>query len=253
MIKEFQAWFVSDLHIKSDQDAKAIKFINWIESLGAETPATHLFLLGDIFDYWLGAKAEYQSYYPRIIGALSQLVERGVSVMYLEGNHDIHIKDFWQAKNISVYQADQMIKLTNIIIYVSHGDFINGRDLSYHRYIRWARGRWGRRLINCFSVKQWQSLGRWVSERSRRRSSFRAQKDQLQIKTDFMDFAYTCYHKNKFDYIVAGHIHQRIHQTLEPYRAQAINLGCWSEQGYPVLRINQQGLTWLDLKSLEND
>lgn len=253
MIKDFQAWFVSDLHIKSEQEPKAIKLIEWIESLGIKVPATHLFLLGDIFDYWLGSKAEYLSYYPQIICAISRLVDRGIAVMYIEGNHDIHIQEFWQRYNIQVHQSDQLVRLGDQVFYLTHGDFINPQDLSYHRYIRWARGVWGLRLINCFSVSQWQQLGRWISQQSRKKSIKRAQNEQMQIESDFKDFAYLCYHKNKFDYLVAGHIHQKIQYQLAPYLAQAINLGCWHSAEYPVLRINAQGANWVDLKSLKSD
>lgn len=250
MINDFQAWFLSDLHIKSEQDPKALILIKWLESLGLDTPATHLFLLGDIFDYWLGSGSDYQLYFPKLTQALSQLDGRGIKVTYIEGNHDIHINKFWRQRKVSVFQIDQKVRIGETNFYLSHGDYINSQDLAYHRYIRWARGRWGQLLIQCFSVQQWQKLGRWISERSRRHSSQRGQTDRLKIRGYFADFAYQIYQKNKVNYIIAGHIHQKIEIKLEPFSAYAINLGCWHDGEFPVLKINQHGFTWLDLKAL---
>ena len=48
-----QAYFVSDIHLRSIQEVKARHFVHLLKSIQKIDGATHLFLVGDIFDLWL--------------------------------------------------------------------------------------------------------------------------------------------------------------------------------------------------------
>jgi len=56
-------WLVSDIHLTPQVGPRGVIFLNFLKSLGVTRMATHLVLLGDIFDLWLGDFEEYQTIY----------------------------------------------------------------------------------------------------------------------------------------------------------------------------------------------
>jgi UDP-2,3-diacylglucosamine hydrolase len=76
------AWFVSDIHIDSMQDPKARDFLAFLNTLTEDRPATHLFLVGDIFDLWVGPHQYFVDRFEPIVQRLRQLVNSGVEVHY---------------------------------------------------------------------------------------------------------------------------------------------------------------------------
>src|SRR4051812_15183848 len=78
------AFFVSDLHLgtlyKKALPQRAKEFEAFLRSLPGR--ASHLFLLGDIFEFWM----EYRHYIPKehfgVLSALSELRRSGIEIHY---------------------------------------------------------------------------------------------------------------------------------------------------------------------------
>ncbi len=60
------AYFVSDLHIGSPSDSRARLFLEFLKNLGGGEDASHLFLMGDIFDLWVAAHSYFVDKYQPI-------------------------------------------------------------------------------------------------------------------------------------------------------------------------------------------
>src|SRR6266849_9713377 len=90
------AFFVSDLHLgaryaKADPE-RAAHFEVFLRSLPGRAEA--LFLLGDLFEFWM----EHRHYIPKtgfgVLSALRDLARAGIPVHYLAGNHDFELGTF---------------------------------------------------------------------------------------------------------------------------------------------------------------
>lgn len=93
-----QALFFSDLHLSSMNDPRAgSRFFAFSRCLKGEN-CSHLFLLGDIFDLWIGDHAYFREAYAPIIDEIQRLVSEKVDVHYFEGNHDLYLKSFWDGR-----------------------------------------------------------------------------------------------------------------------------------------------------------
>ena len=90
------AYFVSDIHIMSPSCERARAFLDFLRSLSAAEGTTHLVLLGDIFDLWVADHDYFIKKYGDIIDEIRRLTEEGVEVSYFEGNHDLHLRYFWE-------------------------------------------------------------------------------------------------------------------------------------------------------------
>ena len=83
-------YFVSDVHLGLDMEdpvARERRFAAFLRGLPENTKA--LYLLGDIFDFWYEYRNVVPRNFTRSLGALAELVDRGVEVFFFNGNHDI--------------------------------------------------------------------------------------------------------------------------------------------------------------------
>ena len=117
-----KAYFVSDIHLKSDQEKNAKIFLDLLLKIQNEN-ATDLFLVGDIFDLWIGNKKYFIQKFDSIVKAIQSLVQSGVQVHYFEGNHDLYLKSFWENKiGVKFYSKANYFKLNFFKVIVGHGD-----------------------------------------------------------------------------------------------------------------------------------
>ena len=127
-----KAVFVSDVHLGSLSEPRSILFLNFLKDLKKDSELTHLFLVGDIFDLWIGRHSYFRKKYRDVIDAIIALKNQGVEIHYFEGNHDLYLKDFWGADlDIFVYAEKHEFKLGETLVRVEHGDQMDPEDRGY--------------------------------------------------------------------------------------------------------------------------
>ena len=121
-----EAYFLSDIHLKNLDQPDAHLLVGFLEDVGARVQATHLFLVGDIFDYWLGGHEYFIRKFSPIVDHLRRIVASGVEVHYFEGNHDLYLRDFWQDRmGVRVHGRSHLFQLEGLKVRVEHGDLVD--------------------------------------------------------------------------------------------------------------------------------
>jgi UDP-2,3-diacylglucosamine hydrolase len=123
-------YVVSDIHLGAVPDATERAFIAFLERVGADAGA--LLLPGDLFDFWF----EYGKVIPgkhfRVLAALSRLVEAGIPVTMVAGNHDAWGGAFLRDEvGIDYYVGDLRVAIADRPALVAHGDGVGSGDLKY--------------------------------------------------------------------------------------------------------------------------
>ena len=80
---EGKHFFVSDVHLGVKDDPEGLReksFCDFLDTLPSDTEA--LYLLGDIFDFWVDYKAVVPRGFVRVLGKLSALADRGVKILF---------------------------------------------------------------------------------------------------------------------------------------------------------------------------
>ena len=91
-----------------------------------------LFILGDLFEYWIG---DDSSYHENVISALKSLVERHVKVFLMHGNRDFLIGSTFEKKTGAILLKDPtLIKIYGRKILLSHGDSLCTDDTEYQSF-----------------------------------------------------------------------------------------------------------------------
>ncbi len=126
-------YFVSDVHLglkRGNPAGREARFVEWLKNLphcGGNT----LCLLGDIWDFWY----EYRDVVPkqgaRVIAALIDLVDSGVEVCFVPGNHDIWCYSFFSELGMKVLPQGYVFESGGRRIQVAHGDCLGGAKRSY--------------------------------------------------------------------------------------------------------------------------
>ncbi len=122
--------FVADLHLGADADPGGVReraFVQYLQSLPADLKA--LYLLGDIFDFWV----DYRDVVPRgsvrVLAALAEVAQRA-DVWFFRGNHDWWVTDYFE-KELGVHIVQEPWRVFEIDgrrVLAGHGDTLGSHD-----------------------------------------------------------------------------------------------------------------------------
>ena len=80
-------------------------------------------MLGDIFDLWVADHRYFIDAYSEIIDQIKRLQRAGIEIHYFEGNHDLHLKSFWQDElGLAVHNEPFYVQLGDTVVRLEHGD-----------------------------------------------------------------------------------------------------------------------------------
>lgn len=124
--------FASDVHLSASRPARVAAFEQFLA--GPCQRATHLYLLGDVFDAWLGDD-DTRDPHPRIEAALARLTACGVNVGFAHGNHDFLVGEaFMQRTGCTLLPQPTTIQVHGVRALLLHGDQLCTRDRAYQQW-----------------------------------------------------------------------------------------------------------------------
>ena len=122
--------FIADLHLRAEA-ADHARFGAFLERFGA---GSELFVLGDLFDLWLGDDVDLMRFAP-VIDALRAYADRGGAAHVMVGNHDFLFGAAFFAKSRARPLADPtVIEHAGHRLLVTHGDALCLADVDYQAF-----------------------------------------------------------------------------------------------------------------------
>ncbi|MGH8461059.1 MAG: UDP-2,3-diacylglucosamine diphosphatase [Stenotrophobium sp.] len=139
---------LADLHLPAQLSPLRDTFINFLE--GPATDAGQVYLLGDLFEFWIG-DAEGLQDYAREVSRLAALTARGVKVFYMHGNRDFMVgRLFAEISGVEILPDPLVVDLHGTPTLLSHGDIYCTDDEAYQSWRRFSRrpsAQWGYRHL----------------------------------------------------------------------------------------------------------
>jgi len=216
--------FIADAHLRSPEDANYRTLIRFLEALPRDTDT--LYLLGDLFEFWVGYPRPVYSHYREFIDCLKAVRGRGVRIVYFEGNHDFHLDRFFEEElQAEVHAAGSVLDIAGQQVYLCHGDQINPRDYGYRAFRLAFHNPVAKALLPIFSRRLAAHTAAILSRQSSRQHTARRSRwDYRDILTRFARerFAAGC------DTVITGHYHQPMFQREDGHLF--IALGDWITQ-----------------------
>ncbi|MFH0920593.1 MAG: UDP-2,3-diacylglucosamine diphosphatase [Fibrobacterota bacterium] len=221
-----RTYFISDAHLGSrcdGPDTREVRLAKFCTAI--EKDARALYLLGDIFDFWFEYRNAVPAAHLRALAAFRGLVDAGVPVTYVGGNHDFWIGDYLTREaGLRLVFAPLDVTIDGLKINLRHGDGFapHGRLYPFFRAV--VRNRVNRALYRLIHPDIGIPLARWVSSRSRMHNDRTL--DMERVTQRYRDAARAFFEAdNAPDALLMGHTHRA---DLQHYGAGTyINTGEW--------------------------
>jgi len=123
-------YLASDVHLGATPPEQERAFKNWLEHAASE--AARIVLNGDLFDFWFEYRTGPTRGYEPILSLLRRVVDSGVPVTLMGGNHD-----WWGGRyltdevGLEFLRAPVVRKLAGHTTFLAHGDGLGRGDLGY--------------------------------------------------------------------------------------------------------------------------
>ena len=219
--------FASDVHLCADRPEAVAAFLAFLS--GPVRQARRLYLLGDVFDLWLGDDDD-RAPHREVEAALAGTVSAGVPVDLVRGNHDFLLGDaFARRTGCRLVDEPHVIEVGHERVVLLHGDTLCTRDAEYQAFRRYARDPDNQRAF----------LARSMEARLREAAGIRATSDsRTRLKPeDIMDVTgeevARVLSGCNATRMIHGHTHRPAVHELELAAGPAtrVVLGDWYEQG----------------------
>lgn len=218
--------FVSDVHLDEPHSKRYGAFLCLLDRVLSDERITGLFLVGDIFDLWLGDRKVFVQKHPLILEKIKKIAATK-EVHYFEGNHDFQLGKFWRDKGVLVHPGEYSFLSGGKTILVSHGDQLNQEDKNYLK-LRWFfRTALARFLIKTLPNFILLKIGEGLSTTGQKSAPTKEQRSDFLVK--WKKWTESLYAEKKYDVFICGHYHFRVKTDVSSGAAQAVNLGSWLE------------------------
>ncbi len=213
-----RAIFLTDAHLRSPQDPNFQRLLDFLDQ---QQNLDGLFLLGDIFEFWLGYKhCVFSSYLP-LLERLHKLKDTGTKLFFVEGNHDFNIGPYFtETLDCTVIPDQKVVDWDGKRLLLCHGDL-------FHPAANYQRLRSFWRSLPCRLLSQtihpdwvW-AFGIWLSDKSQKKR-LTGSGQQWDPSPLILPFAKQ---NSDNDIIVCGHFHQPC--ALEHEGRQIYAVGDW--------------------------
>ncbi|MCP4567281.1 MAG: UDP-2,3-diacylglucosamine diphosphatase [FCB group bacterium] len=215
-------FFLSDAHLgaedKKHEKIKLDRLIAFLEMVRSE--GEKLYILGDLFDFWFEYKMAIPKQHLRIVFKLAGLVEDGIPIHYITGNHDFWLGDYLAEEVGLIIHRDSLETIEdNQKLFLIHGDGLSPSDWKYRVFVRATlRNRLAIWLYRLIPPDWGLSLAKAVSSSSRNHTSGR--------ENEFIK-DYEIYAEKKlaegYDAVIIGHTHVPVFKQFD--RGVYLNTG----------------------------
>lgn len=224
--------FISDLHLCAERPAITELFVEFLRTRA--TAADALYILGDLFEYWIGDEATSRDDYSPVIAGMRALLERGTPIYVMHGNRDFLLAaEFEQQSGAQLLSDPTLIDLYGTPVLLMHGDSLCTDDVEYQAFRKMVRSEVWQREYLAKSVAERDAISRHYRELSKNVSANK-RPEIMDVNQDAVEA--TMRQHGVYD-LIHGHTHRPAQHyfELDGVRARRVVLGDWYEQG-SVLR-----------------
>jgi UDP-2,3-diacylglucosamine hydrolase len=239
------ARFISDLHLREERPDLTQRFAVFLADTAAANVEV-LFILGDLFEYWIGDDDLDAPFNEEVCNLLRSASDMGPRICFIAGNRDFLIGTrFAAAAGIDLLPETTVVSAGGAATLLMHGDTVCTDDLPYQEFRRMVRS------------PQWQEafLDRPLSERRAEVEKLRKRSAEAMLgKTAaIMDanpgairgalLAHECTR------LIHGHTHRPGHEQimLDSVRAERWVLSDWDTDRGDALEIGPTGVRRINL------
>lgn len=225
---------LSDLHLPNTPSPLRAQFRAFLE--GPARDAAAVYLLGDLFEYWIGDAEGLAAYAPEA-AALRRLRDHGVPLYVQHGNRDFLLgAAFAHAAGLRLLPDPVVVDLAGTPTLLSHGDIWCTDDLGYQRWRRFSRNRLAQAIYRQLP-RRWRQA---VAGQARGGSAGKPMAI-LDVSDAAIEQAFVTHGVRR---IIHGHTHRpAVHAlTVDGRRVERLVLSDWHDRHCEYLEVDAAGM-----------
>lgn len=225
--------FISDVHLSEERRDLTEAFCEFIDQ---QRDIDELYLLGDIFEAWVGDD-DYSEWLLPIEAALTSLASRGIALFFLHGNRDFLIGQEWCEKiGITLLTEPTTIEIAGETWLLTHGDELCTDDVEYQQFRQLSRSQeWQANLLSQ-PIEARFALARQLREQSKMANANKAE-NIMDVNHDAVVTALRSYGASA---LLHGHTHRPNDHKESDYRR--VVLGDWRPEFEYAVANDSDGL-----------
>jgi UDP-2,3-diacylglucosamine hydrolase len=187
-----------------------------------------LYIMGDLFDFWLGFPSNPFRQYDDVLAALQSLVKSGCRLVYFEGNHDFHLGHIFSRQlGAEIHRGPAVMTVQGRRLHLCHGDQIHRADYGYRVLRLLLHSRLTAAAVNLVPSSVALRVRALLQHNSHARYHIRSQ------RWDYPEIIRGCarlVRNQGCDGLVTGHFHHAFCEKLDGSDFTILSLGEWMEQ-----------------------
>jgi UDP-2,3-diacylglucosamine hydrolase len=238
-------YFISDLHLDDNRPHTIALFQSFVEKLKENDQQTELYILGDLFESWIGDDYENELH-NEVIATLKSLTGSGIKVFFLYGNRDFLIGEkFLSETDVELLIDPFLLESNGKTILLTHGDQMCIDDVEYQTFRSIVRNPdWQKDFLNFPISKRLKIAGETKD----------ASKQSKQEKSmDIMDVneeeVLRVFKQHEVNTMIHGHTHRPMKHEFKINGSLCSRyvLGDWNKTSAMVLQWSKESLELINL------
>jgi len=238
-------YFISDLHLDETRPHSTALFQSFVEKLKENDQQTELYILGDLFESWIGDDYENELH-NEVKATLQSLTGSGIRVFFLFGNRDFLIGEkFLSETDVELLIDPFLLKSNGKTILLTHGDQMCIDDVEYQSFRSIVRNPdWQKDFLNFPISKRLKIAGETkdASKQSKQEKSM----DIMDVNEEEVTRVFKQHEVNT---IIHGHTHRPMKHELkiDGRLCSRYVLGDWNKTSAMVLQWSKESLELINL------
>ncbi len=218
--------FLADAHLVAPSEPNYRLLLQFLRELEGNTET--LFIMGDLFDFWLGFPTNPFRQYDDVLVALQSLVNSGCRLVYFEGNHDFHLGPvFRQQLGADIHRGPDILTVQGRKLFLCHGDQIHRADYGYRVLRLLLHNRVIATAIKYAPPSLALRIRAYLQHNSR--ASYLVKDQRWNYRKIIRTFARSV-REQGCDGLVTGHFHSAFCEDLDNPPFTILSLGDWMDQ-----------------------
>jgi len=225
-IREIEVAVISDIHLATHA-CKPKKVLKYLKSIQPKT----LVLNGDIIDSWRFNRNYFPKPQLKVIRQLIKMMEKGVQVFYITGNHDEFLRKFSQTQIGNLRIVNQLIlDLDGSKTWIFHGDIFDNTIHKTKWLAKLGAATYGmltilNQMINHFL--RWIGKPEIIIYKNIKKYTVREKINPSSFESAIGNSAF----QQGYQTIICGHTHipKEKQLTISGQKIQYLNCGDWVE------------------------
>jgi UDP-2,3-diacylglucosamine hydrolase len=235
--------FVSDLHLSPLRPAPLAAFEQFAQ--GPARSAAAVYVLGDLFDWWIGDDQLSDPFAAGVAAALQGIATAGVPLFVGRGNRDFLIGErFARATGAVLLPEQKVVALYGTSTLITHGDELCTDDVEYQAYRKRIQSPASVKRLLAMPPSARRAIAWWLRRKSRNATAMKPE-----AITDVADSAVaSAFRLHNVPRMIHGHTHRpaRHHLTVDGRPRERIVLADWHDRGH-VLEVGAEGIRSYDV------